>query len=148
MSDFINETINSPQNYRFAVAHEEMNSRRRNTMEDCHRIIPVMDENNTFLRNVSYFGIYDGHGGRQIVDYLENALEQTIAQELTQTDTASMQERLTRFDNSSFILFFKNASSNRHIFPNMKSVPYNGYELPKNEYNNVWSYSSICTADK
>eukprot|EP01035_Chromulina_nebulosa_P064689 gene64689-88500_t len=95
MSDFINATI-TPRNYRFAVAHEEMNSRRRNTMEDCHRIIPVMDENNSFLRNVSYFGIYDGHGGRQIVDYLENALEQTIAQELTETDTASMQERLTR----------------------------------------------------
>lgn len=84
-------------------------------MEDCHRIIPVMDENHSFLRNVSYFGIYDGHGGRQIVDYLENALEQTIAQELTETDTASMQERLTRFDRYNFHIPFFNVSSNRPI---------------------------------
>lgn len=85
-------------------------------MENCHRIIPVMDENNSFLRNVSYFGIYDGHGGRQIVDYLENALEQTIAQELTETDTASMQERLTRFAKYNFhIPIFFNVSSNRPI---------------------------------
>lgn len=85
-----------PSYYRLAVAHEEMNSRRRNTMEDCHRIIPVLDENHSFLKQFAYFGIYDGHGGRQIVDYLENALEQTIAQELAQDDNASIQERLTR----------------------------------------------------
>jgi len=111
MTEFIkngsaNNSTTLPRNYRFAVAHEEMNSRRRNTMEDCHRIVPVMDENNSFLRNVSYFGIYDGHGGRQIVDYLENALEQTIAHELTQTDTASMQERLTRFASFIFVKYF------------------------------------------
>ena len=84
------------KNYRYAVAHEEMNSRRRNTMEDCHRIISVLDSNHEDLKNYSYFGIYDGHGGRQIVDYLENALEETIIKELKLSDNASIEERLTR----------------------------------------------------
>lgn len=44
-----------------------------------------------------YPGIYDGHGGRAIVDYLENALENTICQELKLQDDASIQERLTRY---------------------------------------------------
>ena len=117
-------------------------------MEDCHRIIPVMDENNSFLRNVSYFGIYDGHGGRQIVDYLENALEQTIAQELTETDTASMQERLTRFDRYTIFIYLFFMSHLTDLLLNMKSVPYYLYELPKNEYHNIWSYGSICAVDK
>jgi len=90
------EFQSTSRRYRYAVAHEEMNSRRRNTMEDCHRIIPVMDDTNPILQNYSYFGIYDGHGGRQIVDFLEKALEQSIAHELTLPDAASVQERLTR----------------------------------------------------
>lgn len=55
------ETICLPDracnNYWKAIAHEEMNPRRRNTMEDCHRIIPVLlEDDNSF----SYFGVYDG----------------------------------------------------------------------------------------
>lgn len=99
------------KNFRFAVAHEEMNSRRRNTMEDVHRIVPQLDESHDILRNISYFGIYDGHGGRQIVDFLETALEKTIAQEFIQPDAASMQERLTRSSLFSEMLFFKISSS-------------------------------------
>lgn len=42
MADFSNEDRDhsshpANKNYRMAVAHEEMNSRRRNTMEDVHR---------------------------------------------------------------------------------------------------------------
>lgn len=81
------------KNYRLAVAHEEMNPRRRNSMEDCHRILPVLSNE---LNNYSYFGIYDGHGGRQIVDYLEESLENNIAVELQETDEANMEERLAR----------------------------------------------------
>ena len=79
--------------YRLAVAHEEMNSRRRNTMEDCHRVLPIIDED---LSSYSYFAIYDGHGGRQIVDFLENSLEMSICKELKQPDDASVLERLSR----------------------------------------------------
>jgi serine/threonine protein phosphatase PrpC len=78
--------------YKLAVAHEEMNPRRRNTMEDCHRILPSLFD----MKEYSYFGIYDGHGGRQIVDFLEESLEHNIVNELKQMDDASIEERLTR----------------------------------------------------
>lgn len=82
-------------NYKLAVAHEEMNPRRRNTMEDVHRIVhDLMGSSDDSV--ISYFGVYDGHGGRQIVDFLETALEENVALELRQTDDASVLERLTR----------------------------------------------------
>lgn len=80
-------------NFRMAVAHEEMNSRRRNTMEDVHRILPQLHES---LPQYSLLGIYDGHGGRQIVDFLENALEERIAKEINHPDDATIAERVTR----------------------------------------------------
>lgn len=83
-----------PQNYTLAVAHEEMNSRRRNTMEDVHRILPQLHQK---LPEMSYFAIYDGHGGRQIVDFLENALESRLAEEILLEDDADIRERITRF---------------------------------------------------
>ncbi len=45
---------------------------------------------------MSYFGVYDGHGGRQIADFLDEALERQIYTELIVADAASVQERLTR----------------------------------------------------
>ena len=103
MSDFLNEKSDHAHQksygdeaslrYQLAVAHEEMNSRRRNTMEDCHRILPSLGEG---LENYSYFGIYDGHGGRQIVDFLEEALEKNIITELKEPDEAGVLERMSR----------------------------------------------------
>ena len=63
----------------FSVA-EEMNPLRRNTMEDVHVTCPpgswgAPDDGATFL------GVYDGHGGRLIADYLEDNLAQNIAKE-------------------------------------------------------------------
>lgn len=49
------------QNFKLASSHEEMNPNRRNTMEDIHRIIPNLFNDN----NLSYFGVYDGHGGKE-----------------------------------------------------------------------------------
>lgn len=80
-------------NYVLAVAHAEMNSRRRNTMEDCHRILPRIDAS---LPLYSFFAIYDGHGGRQIVDYLESGLETNLVKEIQHPDEASLGERITR----------------------------------------------------
>lgn len=90
----VNEVVPGCMNFKLATAHEEMNSRKRVTMEDCHRILPVLDES---LPNYSFIGIYDGHGGRKIVDFLENELESTIAQEFKQDDDAGIEERLTRY---------------------------------------------------
>jgi hypothetical protein len=41
-------------------------------------------------------GVYDGHGGRQIADFLETRLEETIFQELQVDDQASIPDRLAR----------------------------------------------------
>lgn len=46
-------------NYVLVSSHEEMNPNRRHTMEDVHRIIPSLGGDNT----LSYFAVYDGHGG-------------------------------------------------------------------------------------
>jgi len=46
--------------YIFASSHAEMNPRKRNTMEDVHRIVPALDGDSS----TSYFAVYDGHGGQ------------------------------------------------------------------------------------
>ena len=38
---------------------------------------------------MSYLGIYDGHGGRDMVDFLEHAMPFHVAQELQDDDTGS-----------------------------------------------------------
>jgi len=62
-------------------AAEEMNPSRRSTMEDCH----VIHESNTWncgYENMTYLGVYDGHGGRDIAEFLEDNLSSNIANEL------------------------------------------------------------------
>jgi serine/threonine protein phosphatase PrpC len=59
---------------------EEMNPTRRNTMEDVHCIHGPQ----TWAAPhpmASFIGVYDGHGGRLIVDYLEDHLAKNVAQE-------------------------------------------------------------------
>lgn len=103
----ITSSLNSSSvcsNYKFACAHEQMNAKKRSTMEDCHRIVPdlleslqnVNTQNKSNLGLFSYFGVYDGHGGRQIVDFLDETLERNIGLELLQPDDADIKERLMR----------------------------------------------------
>jgi serine/threonine protein phosphatase PrpC len=87
------EFVAPVKNYRLAVAHEAMNPRKRSTMEDVHRVVEALGED----PSLSYFAVYDGHGGRKIVDYLEPHLEKNVAAELKMTDDASIEERLTRY---------------------------------------------------
>jgi len=57
----------------------EMNALHRSTMEDEHRFI------DSFLstdEKSGFFAVYDGHGGRGVVDYLKTALERNIRTEL------------------------------------------------------------------
>lgn len=72
--------------------YEEMNPARRNTMEDCS----VVRSPGTWGSDFYYFAIYDGHGGRDMVDYLEHGLEFFIAQELRREDNSDMATRLRR----------------------------------------------------
>eukprot|EP00605_Chrysophyceae_sp_TOSAG23-4_P002884 GSChrysophyteH1.ASY1.ANO1.3179.1 assembled CDS len=61
-------------------------------MEDVHRVVKSLKGSPEY----SYFGVYDGHGGRQIADFLEETLESNISVELQQPDDASILERLQR----------------------------------------------------
>jgi serine/threonine protein phosphatase PrpC len=90
----VSSTQSSHNLYKLAVYHEEMNPRKRSTMEDCHRIIPLLLRQDRV--NYSYFAVYDGHGGRGIVDFLEERLENNIVTELQLNDNATIGERLTR----------------------------------------------------
>lgn len=73
---------------------EEMNPKRRSTMEDCH----VVHAAGTWKgpEDLHYFGLYDGHGGRDMVEYLEQFLSFHIAEELRCNDSADMEVRLER----------------------------------------------------
>jgi serine/threonine protein phosphatase PrpC len=67
------------QNMAASIA-EDMNPTRRNNMEDVHAFHPpgtwnAPDNNATFI------GVYDGHGGRGIVDYLEDNFSCNVAKE-------------------------------------------------------------------
>lgn len=59
---------------------DEMNPSRRNTMEDVH----VCLRPGTWGApdpSASFIGVFDGHGGRLIVDYLEDHLARNVAEE-------------------------------------------------------------------
>lgn len=64
---------------------EEMNASRRPTMEDCHVFRPAQSWN-CGHQDLTYLGVYDGHGGRDIVEFLEQNLCSNIAQELCRND--------------------------------------------------------------
>jgi serine/threonine protein phosphatase PrpC len=72
---------------------EEMNPSRRTTMEDCfvHFDAGQWNCNNP---NLAYLGIYDGHGGRETVDYLSTSLHSNIATELNQPETTPLHTRI------------------------------------------------------
>ena len=100
---------------------EEMNAKRRCTMEDCvvvygpdffqsrqrHKAPPAagkkrirddtVSSSNRDNSEWNLFGVYDGHGGREIVEFLDYALGPIIAQELfAPDDDASILQRLER----------------------------------------------------
>jgi serine/threonine protein phosphatase PrpC len=74
---------------------EEMNPNRRDTMEDCH-VVHAPATWRAVDPTLAYFGVYDGHGGREMVDYLEYFLAFHVGGELNHDDDASMETRLER----------------------------------------------------
>ena len=63
---------------------EQMNPTKRNTMEDCH--VTKHPRSSEWDHDSTFIGVYDGHGGRDIVDFLQDALHINIALELNYKD--------------------------------------------------------------
>jgi len=75
----------------FGVATDD-NSKCRRTMEDSHVSIGRFGGN----ANRSYFGVYDGHGGRETVDILEKLLHENILKELELSNGKAVEEALRK----------------------------------------------------
>ena len=59
-----------------------MNPTRRNTQEDVH-VVHGPGSWGAPIANATFLGVMDGHGGRRIVDYLEEHLAKNVANEWT-----------------------------------------------------------------
>ena len=80
----------------FISTHEEMNPSHRSTMEDCHVYYKSNELDFGNSVDMQLLGVYDGHGGREIVDFLEKNLGKNIAQEVKYNDASSIGEKLER----------------------------------------------------
>ncbi|CAB9497980.1 linked kinase-associated serine/threonine phosphatase 2C [Seminavis robusta] len=74
---------------------EEMNPKRRDTMEDCH-VVHAPGTWRSADPDLAYLGVYDGHGGRDMVEYLDYFLAFHVGGELNHNDDASIETRLER----------------------------------------------------
>ncbi|CAM9319592.1 unnamed protein product [Ascophyllum nodosum] len=69
-----------------------MNPSWRSTMEDAHATVSHFDGDSS----MSFFAVYDGHGGRGTVDFVSSRLEDILAEELKADDDASIATRISR----------------------------------------------------
>lgn len=105
--DMATETTSSDNDAECSTTHqrhvmivskaEAMNPTFRATMED-RCVIHGAGEWGAPDKDMAYFGVYDGHGGRDMVDFLEHGMSFHIAQELAFADdgTLDMETRLVR----------------------------------------------------
>ncbi|GKZ01218.1 hypothetical protein MPSEU_001073100 [Mayamaea pseudoterrestris] len=78
---------------------EAMNPSRRPQMEDIHVIHAAGDWplSGKALNDKAYLAVYDGHGGRDMVDFLEHSLSRHLAHEILDDDeTVELSTRLER----------------------------------------------------
>jgi hypothetical protein len=68
---------------------EEMNARFRATMEDAHAVHDEFGSESTM-----FVGVYDGHGGRVVADFLRVHLHESVRKELEEKGTRSVEECL------------------------------------------------------
>lgn len=74
---------NPPSSVRDIGFAEELNPRHRRTMEDGHCIIDRYCNDDS----CGYFAIYDGHGGRQAVDHVQETLHERLLDELRKSQS-------------------------------------------------------------
>jgi serine/threonine protein phosphatase PrpC len=64
---------------RTAYVADTMNAKCRQSMEDAHVLVDAFNGVSTD----AFFGVYDGHGGRGVVEFVERRLADNVARELS-----------------------------------------------------------------
>ncbi|EED93372.1 hypothetical protein THAPSDRAFT_262201, partial [Thalassiosira pseudonana CCMP1335] len=83
---------------------EEMNPTRRSTMEDVHVYHPPNSWNHPTCTSATFIGVYDGHGGRSIVDYLEDHLAENVGKENETNNNSSEGQLIQKALERAFLL--------------------------------------------
>ena len=66
-------------------AADDHNPRCRNAMEDAHVFIDDFAKDSSSSTTNAFFGVYDGHGGRKIVEFVEKYLHLNLEKEIVET---------------------------------------------------------------
>ena len=91
-SSSLGTSINNPNTLIKSFAyHEDKNLKYRKSMEDYGTTLPNLISNYT----TNLFGIFDGHGGTDVVKYIKDRLPLIIKQSLSSSPSSSMKTTLT-----------------------------------------------------
>ena len=73
-------------------AADDHNPRCRNAMEDAHVFIDEFAKECGNGTSSAFFGVYDGHGGRKIVEFVEKFLHLNLQKELVETNAETLED--------------------------------------------------------
>ena len=96
LTSSLGTSINNPNTLIKSFAyHEDKNLKYRKSMEDYGTIFPNLTSNYT----TSLFGIFDGHGGTDVVKYIKDRLPLIIKQSLSSSMKTTLTNAFTQIDN-------------------------------------------------
>jgi protein phosphatase PTC1 len=101
-------------------AADDHNPKCRNAMEDAHVFIDGFANN----PKQSYFAVYDGHGGRNIVEFIEKYLHQNFEKELIDTNAKTYHEITNAFETSFLLTDIQTAKANLAVSGSTAIVNY------------------------
>ncbi|KAK8801972.1 hypothetical protein WA158_006367 [Blastocystis sp. Blastoise] len=88
--DKLTTQLDLSKNVTYLFQAERMNAKRRKSMEDAHKIIPCfMNDVNIF-----YAGVFDGHGGRGVVDWVVSHLDNNLREAIESNELTSIEQCL------------------------------------------------------
>ena len=96
LTSSLGTSINNPNTLIKSFAyHEDKNLKYRKSMEDYGTTLPNLTSNYT----TNLFGIFDGHGGTDVVKYIKDRLPLIIKQSLSSSMKTTLTNAFTQIDN-------------------------------------------------
>lgn len=71
---------------------------KRSSNEDKHKIIVNLDNKDNKFANINFFGVYDGHGGKDISKYLESNYHKYFLGKYMETELANLNKSKKYFN--------------------------------------------------